>query len=312
MTATAIGLSCWLAYGRASAATCPPSATVTGAARIVEPVRAILRDHQVSTDARECGEAARRVHAWLIGEPGARGYVLRIEDPFGRRSERRVGDAETAASLIESWVAPEMESSSEPPTRSATARAQLIDETETRAAPPVLGAPEWRVTGAAEIGTSGGDSLWYGGTITACGSAGPLCAGGRLRLARDDNFFDLDHDSGSRSAVELLALAAWPLLAHGVTVTPLVGFGVGRLHGNDPILADGEADMPGGEDFGLRLEAAASAGFSLNQHLMLLGELGASHAWSMVSHTSREALPGQRLTAPTNYLRAALALQYTP
>ena len=305
MTATAIGLSCLLAYGRASAATCPPSATVTGAARIVEPVRSILRDHDVSTDARKCGEVAKRVQAWLIGEPGARGYVLRIKDPFGRRSERRVGDAETAASLIESWLAPETESVSEPAARRAAAPAQVADEIETRAAPPHASAADWRVTGAAEIGTSGGDSLWYGGTLTACGSVGALCAGGRLRLARDDNFFDLDHDSGSRSAIELLALAAWPLLAHGVTLTPLLGFGVGRLHGNNPILADGEADMPGGDDIGLRMEAAASAGFSLNRHLTLVGELSASHAWSMVSRTSTEALLGERMTAPTNYLRAA-------
>jgi hypothetical protein len=299
-----------LAYGRASAAACSPS--VTGAARIVEPVRAILRDHDASTEARECGEAAKRVHAWLIGEPGARGYVLRIEDPFGRQSERRVADAETAASLIESWLAPGTESVSEPAAPSTAARAQVDDETETRAAPPKASDADWRVTGAAEIGTSGGDSLWYGGTLTACGSVGALCVGGRLRLARDDNFFDLDHDSGSRSAVELLALAAWPLLAHGVTLTPLVGFGVGRLHGNDPIRADGETDMPGGDDIGLRLEAAASAGFSLNRHLTLVGELGASHAWSMVSRTSTDALPGERMTAPTNYLRGALALQYTP
>lgn len=307
-----MGLSCLLAYGRASAATCPASATVTGAARIVEPVRAILRDHEVLTDARECGEAAKVVHAWLIGEPGGRGYVLRIEDPFGRRSERRVGDAETAASLIESWLAPETESASEAAAPPAAARAQVADETERRAAPPNASAAGWRVTGAAEIGISGADSLWYGGALTACGSVGALCVGGRLRIARDDSFFDLDHDSGSRSAVELLALAAWPLLAHGVTLTPLLGFGVGRLHGNNPILTDGESDMPGGDDIGLRLEAAASAGFSLNRHLTLVGELGTSHAWSMVSRTSTAALPGQRMTAPTNYLRAALALQYTP
>jgi hypothetical protein len=312
VTATAIGLSCLLAYGRASAATCLSSATVTGAARIVEPVRAILRDHDVPTDTRECGGTPKRVHAWLIGEPGARGYLLRIEDPFGRRSERRVGDAETAASLIETWLAPETESATESAARTAAARGQVADETEMRAAPPKASDVDWRVTGAAEIGISAADSLWYGGAITACGSVGALCAGGRLRLARDDNFFDLDHDSGSRSAVELLALAAWPLRTHGVALTPLVGFGVGRLHANNPILADGEADRPGGEDFGLRLEAAASAGFSLNPHLTLVGELSASHAWSMVSHTSTEALAGQRMTAPTNYLRAGLAVQYTP
>jgi len=282
---------------------------VTGAARIVEPVRAILHDHDVSTNAGACAGVDKRVQASLIAEPGARGYVLRIEDPFGRRSERRIGDAETAASLIESWLAPETEAVASKP---ASAHRQVADETETRAAPPVASAPSWRFSGAVELGTSGADSLWYGGAVTACGTVGPLCAGGRLRMARDDNFFDLDHDSGSRSAVELLALAAWPFSGHGATLTPLVGFGVGRLHTNDPVLSDGEADRPGGDDIGLRLEAAASAGFALTRRLTLVGELGASHAWSLASRTSPEALPGLRMTAPTNYLRGALALQYTP
>jgi hypothetical protein len=307
----AIGLTSVLALARVSAATCPPAATVLGAARIVEPVRAILHAHDVSTGDGECGETTARVQAWLIGEPGVNGYVLRIQDPFGRKSERRISDAETAASLIESWLAPEAESVPVAATGSPVARTQATDETETRAAKPAPVAG-WQISGAAEIGISGGDSLWYGGAVTACGSVGALCLGGRLRMVHDDNFFDLDHDSGSRSAVELLALAAWPLATHGVTLTPLLGFGVGRLHANNPILIDGEADMPGGDDFGLRLEAAASAGLSLSGHLTLVGELGASRAWSLESRTSPDAPIGLRMAAPTNYLRAALALQYAP
>jgi hypothetical protein len=300
-----------LAFAQVSAATCPHAATVLGAARITEPVRAILRAHDVSTGDGECKETAARVQAWLIAEPGARGYVLRIQDPFGRKSERRISDAETAASLIESWLAPEAETAPVVAKRPAMAHAQVADQTETRAAKPPAGGG-WRISGAAEIGISGGDSLWYGGSVTACGPVGALCLGGRLRMVHDDNFFDLDHDSGSRSAVELLALAAWPLAVHGVKLMPLLGFGVGRLHADNPILNDGEADMPGGDDFGLRLEAAASAGLSLSGHLTLVSELGASHAWSLETRTSPQAMPGLRMTAPSNYLRAAVALQYTP
>jgi hypothetical protein len=299
-----------LAFAQVSAATCP-RASVLGGTRITEPVRAILRAHDVSTGNGECKEGAARVQAWLIAEPGARGYVLRIQDPFGRKSERRISDAETAASLIESWLAPETESAPLVAERAPVARAQAADETEVRAVKPAAG-DDWRISGAAEIGISGGESLWYGGSVTACGSVGALCLGGRLRMVHDDNFFDLDHDSGSRNAVELLALAAWPLAAHGIKLMPLLGFGVGRLHGNNPILKDGEADMPGGEDFGLRLEAAASAGLSLSGHLTLVGELGAAHAWSVKTQTSPEAMPGLRMTAPANYLRAAVALQYVP
>ncbi len=311
VTASAIGLSFTLAYAGAGAAACPPAATVIGAARIVEPVRAILRAHDVSTGAGECKETPARVQAWLIAEPGAHDYVLRIEDPFGRKSERHVGDAETAASLIETWLAPQEESAPAPSARTAAARAQAIDETETRAETSAAGGG-WRITGALEIASNGEDSLWYGGSITACGSVGALCVGGRLRIARDDNFVDLDHDSGSRSAVELLGLAALPLAAGGVTLTPMLGFGLGRLHAGDPAAADGETDMPGGDDVGLRIEAAASAGLALSRHLTFVGELGASHAWSIASRTSAAAMPGQRMTAPANYLRAALALQYAP
>lgn len=311
MTAVTIGLVCTLALAPASAAVCPPTATLDGPAHLVEPVRAILRTHDVSTDARTCAGASLRVQASLIGEPGARGYVLRIEDRFGRKSERHVADAETTASLIESWLAPETERLPPPAPRASGASAQLDDEPE-RLAQDRDSASGWRLTGAVEIGSSGADSLWYGGAVTACASIGALCAGARLRIARDDNFLDLDHDSGSESSVELLALAALPLAVGGVTLTPALGFGVGRIHANDPNLSDGEADMPGGDDVGLRLEAAASIGRPLNRHLMFVGELGASHAWSIVSRTSPAALLGMRMTAPSNYVRAAVALQYTP
>ena len=301
-----------LASARVTAATCPHAATVLGAARIAEPVRAILRAHDVSTDDGECRATTARVQAWLIAESGLRGYVLRIQDPFGRKSERRISDAETAASLIESWLVPEAESLPVVAAQPTVARTQASDETEVRAAKPPPASAGWRISGAAEIGHSGGDSLWYGGSVTACGSVGALCLGGRLRMVHDDNYFDLDHDSGSRSAVELLALAARPFAFNRVTLTPMLGFGVGRMHANNPVLADGEADMPGGDDFGLRLEAAASAGLALSGHLTVVGELGASHAWSLVSRTSPDAMPGLRMTAPTNYMRAAVALQYAP
>jgi hypothetical protein len=97
-----------------------------------------------------------------------------------------------------------------------------------------------------------------------------------------------------------------------VTLTPLLGFGAGRLHADNPNLTDGEADLAGGDDIGLRLEAAASAGLSLSGHLTLVGELGASHAWSLESRTNPGSPLGLRMTAPTNYLRAAVALQYAP
>ena len=282
-----------------------------GANRIAEPVRAILRAHDVSTGDGQCKDTTARVQAWLIAEPGVRGYVLRIQDPFGRKSERRISDAETAASLIESWLAPESDGVAVVATGPAVARAQAADETETRAAKPTPSAG-WRISGAAEIATSGEESLWYGASVTSCGSIGAVCLGGRLRMLHDDRFFDLDHDTGDRSAVELLALAALPFATHGVTLTPLLGFGVARLHADNPVLLDGEADMAGGDDIGLRLEAAASAGLSLSGHLTLVGELGASHAWSLESRTNPGSPPGLRMTAPTNYLRAAMALQYVP
>jgi hypothetical protein len=280
-------------------------ATVQGPPRIAEAVRAILRGHGAATPAGAC--AGPGVRASLLAEPGAKSYLLHIEDPFGRQSDRHVKDAETAASLIETWAQPAVETLPAlplPPVaqRSSTAEGDVRSRAQ-------LDAPRWRIVGALEVAGSTDSSLWYGGAVTGCGPVGPLCLGGRLRLAVDNNPVGSNHDV-NRSATELLALAALPLPARGVTLTPAVGLGVGWTHsGSAESLAD--LDDSSGNDLGLRLEAAFSAAIPLGPHVALVGEVGASRGVSITSST-RADLAGTIAHVPSGYFRAAVACEYTP
>jgi hypothetical protein len=304
LTAGVIGLSWGLALGGARAADCPPVAIVRGPSEIVASIRAILRAHEVATAVGSCPDHLVRVTLFM--EPGSRSYVLHIEDPFGRTSERRIGDAETAASLIESWALPAADDLPAPPPRPTalrrTAEAQMPS-------PAPIDASRWRLAGALEVAGGSDDSLWYGAALTGCRSLAALCVGGRLRVARDDSLVGPDRDVG-RSATELLMLAALPLAGRVFTLTPMVGVGAGWIH-SATARPEGEVATPSSDDLGVRVEVAASAGLALGPHLSLVGEIGASRGWSLAS-TRREVAGGAAVNLPAGYVRAAVACQYAP
>jgi hypothetical protein len=304
LTAGVIGLLGVLAIGGARAAVCPPVAIVRSPSEIGESVRVILRAHGVATAPGACPDQG--VHVTLFAQPGSRGYLLHIEDAFGRTSDRRVNDAETAASLIESWALPDAEGLPAPPPRQAAIHRVAAGD----APPSRVDAARWRLTGALEVAGGTDSSLWYGGAVTACGSLAALCAGGRLRIARDDGLVGPDRDL-ARSAVELLALAALPLAGRTFTFTPALGVGVGWIH-SGAARPEGDVVAPASDDLGIRVELAASAGVALASHLSLVGELGASRGLSMASTRHGASAAGAAVGVPPSYVRAAVACQYTP
>jgi hypothetical protein len=291
------------AIGRARGAECPAAATVQGSARIVPEVRAILRAHGIAPDVGDC--SLRGVRASLVSSPEPRGYRLHIEDAFGRASDRVVSDAETAASLIESWVPPAAEDRppvSRPPSASVSkAPAAALAATGGSAA-------RWRLAGALELSRGNDRSLWYGGEISACGRVAALCLGGRLRVARDSGLEGSTYDR-VRTAAELLMLAALPLQVHTFTLTPMVGVGLGWIHAESAAFALDLDDVP--TDLGVRVEAAASLAVPLSEHLSLAAEVGASWGRSIASSTG-ESDDGFAVRPPAGYLRAGIACQYTP
>jgi hypothetical protein len=297
-----------LATGRLVAATgCPPVAVVDGSRAIVRSVRALLYAHGVGAESVACTDIA--VHALLLAEPDARGYRLHIVDGSGRVSERRVRDAVTAASLIESWAVPQTDALvSPPPAARPPARApERISATVT----PLPDAAAWRLTAAAEVTEGTDGSVWFGGTVTGCARVGALCLGGRLRYARDDGVSGPDTQGGdlTRTAFGALALVGLPLHAGAATVMPLVGVGIEQLH--TALSPAGIENNPAVVDVvGLRVEGGASLLVAVSRTFSFVAEVNAGTGRWLGS--GRSASSEFSIDPPVGLVRAAIGCQYAP
>jgi len=290
----------------ASAAACPPVAIVQGPADVVAPIRAILRTRGVASDPTAC--FAEAVHASLTASAGskARAFTLHIEDAFGRTSDHRVSDAETAASLIESWALPEEEHLSSPRPLSASGRQE---PTVIRAVVATSSVP-WRLLGALEVGTSGDGAWWSGVTVSGCGRIASACIGARARIARDDIIDTPDRGDVTRTETELLLLAGRPFIGRRLTVAPFIGLGVGWTH-FEAVPPGTDLDAVPSEDLGVRLEAGASTSLPVSAPLSLVGEVSVSRRRSLLS--SAVPVAGDVTPrAPTSQFRAAIGCQYAP
>ena len=280
--AGALGLlacMCALGLARVAEAACPPVAIVEGPAAMASATVAILRRHGVESTPNTCG--GRMVRALLTADAGAHSYALRIEDGFGRTNERLAGDAETAASLIESWVldedadllAPRLVSTLVPAAAAASTAAE-VQAASPVAAPPVLATPRWRLFGVGEVSVGAEPATWRGGSATGCRHAGPVCLGGRARMGRarewqQEPLFDAALE---QTAVDALAIAAVPLTRGRLTLLPLIGLGVGWTRSS---LSRAPLTMSW-DDWGPRAEAALVVDVRVGAGWSLLAELGAS------------------------------------
>ena len=288
----------------ASAAACPPVAIVQGPADVVAPIRAILHTRGVASDPTAC--SAEVVHASVTAGAGSKAFILHIEDAFGRTSDHRVSDAETAASLIESWALPEEEHlpSPRPLTPSVGQEPALV-----RAGVATSSVP-WRLLGALEVGGSGDGAWWSGAMVSGCRRIASACVGARARVARDDMIETHDRGDVTRTETELLILAGRPFIGRKLTATPMMGLGVGWTH-FEAVPPGTDLDAVPSEDLGVRLEAGASTSMPVSAHLSLVGEVSVSRGWSLLS----SAVPvagGVTPRAPTSQFRAAIGCQYAP
>jgi hypothetical protein len=216
-----------------------------------------------------------------------------------------VGDAQTAASLIESWVLPASAPSA------SLDRSTLPALTAPRAArrqPPRDHAGSWRFEGAVELARGSDDSSWYGGAATVCAQVGAVCGGGRLRVARNGDSAGASRDR-HRAAAELLMLAALPLTEGAVTLTPVLGLGLGWVHTEVASPALDFDDVP--TDLGMRVEAGASVALALDAHVALAAEVGVSWGRSLAT-SGMAGADGFAVDPPTAAVRVALACRYQP
>jgi hypothetical protein len=282
-----------------ASAACKPVAVVEGPRAIAEPTAAILRAHGVGSDASRC-QGAPVVHASLAPTPTPSEYSLQIRDTFGRANERRVRDAETAATLIETWTTDEDADLFGPRADAVTTGAPA------EAATAALAAPAWRLGAALEStwGTDG--SHWYGASATGCRTVGALCLGARLRLTHDNgNTGPADDLDQLQTTTEALVVAESPRSLGRVTLVPLAGLGASWTHVTPQT---GTYTAPASR-FALRLEGAFAAQIALSPAWSLTGEIGAT-----VDRPSSDAVStsGFSLPGPAMLFRATAGIGYTP
>lgn len=296
---------------RTAAPPCPPVAVVQGPPEIVQPIVAILQGHGLTSAPGTCGD--RMVNASLAIDPDARGYRLHVRDAVGHSSDRRVPDAATAASLIESWALAEDADLWAPPAISPDAG----DGLELPAAPPerpaAAGAAAHIGLGA-EMSLSTDDAVWWGGRATGCARISALCVGGRAGFARTYRTPALDSEpdtTGSeltRTLTDVSALVAWPIRSGRLWATPSLALGGAWLRSR-AALAPWSVTT---DDFLARAELGAAAGVTIRGGWSVAAELGGALAAALGSYGREGAAAVYMVGPPRALLRAGVGVWYAP
>lgn len=300
---------------------CAAAAVVSGSDELVASVAILLRQHGVGSDGRGCAGRVRVVRASLDRDRDAPYHRLHIDDGFGRTSDRKIADASTAASLIESWTLGEDTDLLSPRALAASTPAPAAIASASAAAPSPLITPwAWRVMVAGEGATNLGGTALVGAGATACARLGPLCVGGRARLGRGAEVSTLrDFPTMfatvdlTRTAGDLMLVASLPLTWRRFVVTPLLGLGAGwgRTLGRPTgALAQIRPDLSASrDDFAARAEAAAMAGLRLGTRWAIVTEIGTS-VGRRVSGEPADPLAAPLEPLPPVMARVSMGIEY--
>ena len=292
---------------------CAPAAMVNGPPEIVDPVRAIVAAHgvRVVIDAA-CRSSA--VRAQIARHRDRGGFTLTTVDGAGRASTRAFVDAETAASLIESWALDEDGPLLAPPSPIAPVPATPVDSSP---ATPIARTmvnqhadARLHFLAGAETSLASDGSWWYGANLAACVRVGALCLGAGVRSIRDTDLGGATGtDSVERTNIDGLVTASWLMRAGAVILAPTVAVGAGWLRTRT------EGGLPENaivrNDRNLRTELSLLARWPISPRVALAAELGAS--WSPWARSNeqleqRALLPGE----PAGRLRLGLLCAVTP
>lgn len=308
----AIALVTLLAAERGAIAgdeSCPPTALVTGEPTLVEAVLTSLERRGIALEAApDCPAVAVRI------DRTATGLRVSIRDPDGRRSERVVSDADTAAALVESWARPELGAPSHARPAAATVTARARDpETPATLQPVIVYAAQPRpiavaATTTASVASDG--SAWLGLDAGACVQIGPVCAGAMVRTRLDSEVVGAsERQETSRLGVDLLLTADRPSLWGRTRLRPGIGAGVGWLRSRsnpDGATPGQRVEFDAG---GLRLDAHLAVSFPIRRHVSL--ELDLSVDVSLLAHTAPYQDEGVTLAGePRGFLRGGIGLRY--
>jgi len=226
----------------ARADACPPAVALTGDAGLVESVGGLLAARGIAAATPACPA----VHARLARDGAA--VVVGIERTGDAPVERRVSEAATAATVIESWTRTDDEASLLAP------HAVAVEEHETIAPPVATSTPTVRgvqLFANAVAARASDDTDWGGVQLGMCINLGALCAATRLRFSRVLHGPGVWSTGVHRESVELMVGLDVPIELGRFVLTPGFAAGMGKMH-------TGSDDMPHGETAGLRADIHAT------------------------------------------------------
>lgn len=289
----------------AAAAACSPTALVRGPDDVVAAIEHTLAGRGITTELVDgCPFVRATISVRTVG------LSVAIEDPDGRAHDHVVTDADVAATLIESWVRPDVEA----PLLAARGwpgagprRSAAVDP-ETPPALVLRHDPVRTLGSAVALETSLGSdgSIWWGGSAATCVRLGAICAGADVRLASDSRSSgDSEVHDTARTALDVLLVADVPLRTDAFQVTLGGGAGVGWVRSHAPH-APGVVDVDAG---GLRVDAHVIVEIPVARAFAV--ELRAALSLSPLAHVGTYLDEGLTLAGdPRGFARVSVGLRY--
>ena len=298
-----IGLTMLVELRSQARASCRPTALVRGPAALVAAINRTLAARGVASEIAD-GCPFVRADVW----PAASGLAVTIEDAYGRVHDHTVGDAEVAATLIESWIdlhqeAPLLAARGAPPPAPVAMRDDELPAV-VHARPELE--PALALSASFETALASDGSSWWGAGAGACVRFGLICAGARTRLTSDARWSGTSEQLESgRTALDLMLAIEVPSRRRGASVSWGAGLGLGWLRTSASGPA-GAIDIDGG---GLRADLHLATEVPITRTIAV--ELGGGLAWSPLAHVARYSEDGITLAGePRGFARVSLGVRY--
>jgi hypothetical protein len=209
------------------AESCPAGVELSGDPEAIAAVAELLGARGVVLAATRCGAVRVRI------ERIDRELAIDVEQTDGTLVHRVAGEAQTAATVIESFTRADVGDpllarravpAEPPPRRSEHEEATSQPSQMLRAARGV------HLLSAFETSYASDRTSWFGAHIGACVMLGPVCAAARLRFSGVTDGPGVWKGDIERRSVELLVGIDIPFAVGRWTLSPGFALGIGQLH----------------------------------------------------------------------------------
>lgn len=211
----------------AAAEACSPAVVLAGDPQAIATIAELLSARGVALEASACGVVKAQV--LRRGDQ----LTILVEQTNGSTIERVVGEAQTAATVIESFARLEM---GDPLLASRAFPREVSISPSVRIESPVQRSTASRsargvqLFSAFETSYASDRTSWIGAHLGACVMLGPVCAAARLRLANVAAGPGPWNGEVERRSIELLVGIDIPFALGGWTLSPGFATGLGQMH----------------------------------------------------------------------------------